>query len=289
MQESDWLNRSEYPFQHRYIDLEPGRLHYIDEGSGAPILMVHGNPTWSFLYRNMIKALTPEHRCIAPDHLGFGLSDKPLDWTYLPQEHAENLSMLINSLQLENITLMVQDWGGPIGLSLAVNNPQIFNCILIMNTWMWPVNRDLYYMAFSSFTGGVLGRWLIRKFNFFVNTIMPQAYADRLRFTPEIRQHYQKPLQNPQERIGCWTLPGEILKSSDWLESLWARRSALEEIPILFVWGMKDIAFREKELNTWSEAFPDAKVVRLENVGHYVQEEGHSELEANFRKFLETP
>ena len=113
-----WVNKQEYPFASKFLELEGiGRLHYIDEGNGEPIVMVHGNPTWSFLYCYLVKCLSASYRCVAIDHIGFGLSDKPKDWNYNPQGHAENLATLIYTLNLKNITLIVQDWGGPIGLS----------------------------------------------------------------------------------------------------------------------------------------------------------------------------
>jgi len=114
---ANWLDRDEYPFAPHYLTTPAGRLHYIDEGSGRPIVFVHGNPVWSFLYRNQIKALTSEHRCIAPDHIGFGLSDKPRDWTYLPAQHAANLEQLLEPMDLHDLTLVIGDWGGPIGIS----------------------------------------------------------------------------------------------------------------------------------------------------------------------------
>ncbi len=288
MQDMAWLDREEYPFQSHYLDLDVGKLHYIDEGSGDPIVMVHGNPTWSFLYRHLIKAFTPAYRCIAMDHIGFGLSDKPPEWTYLPKEHSQHLNTLIETLKLKEITLIVQDWGGPIGLSYAINHPENVKRLIILNTWMWPVNRDWYYIAFSNFTGGVIGRFLIKRFNFFARVIMPLAYGDRKKLTTHVHQHYLTPLQTPEDRKGCWVLPHEILGSTVWLDDLWTRRAALSDKPKLIVWGMKDIAFREKELKVWSETFPDADVVRLKTVGHYVQEEGKTELAQAMRRFLNT-
>ena len=167
MSNTNWIDREEYPFESHYFDVPAGSLHYVDEGCGQPIVMVHGNPTWSYLYRHLIKRLRSEYRCLAPDHLGFGLSDKPKDWSYLPADHATNLTALIEELGLKNITLVVQDWGGPIGLSYAVDHPENVARIIIMNTWAWPVNRDWYYIAFSGFVGGPIGRMLIRRYNFF--------------------------------------------------------------------------------------------------------------------------
>jgi len=286
MNNPSWLDRGEYPFESRYLDLEMGQMHYVDEGSGQPVVMVHGNPTWSYLYRHLIKQLSPHYRCMAMDHLGFGLSDKPTDWTYLPEEHAQNVASLLEELELSDITLVVQDWGGPIGLSYAINHPERVRRLVIMNTWMWPVGSDWYYVAFSKLTGGSIGRFLIRRYNLFARVIMRQSYGDKGSLTERIHQHYLLPLQRPEERKGCWVMPGEILGSSAWLGDLWARRSVIAAKPKLIVWGMKDIAFREKELNTWLEAFPDAKAVRLEGVGHYVQEEAKDQLGEAVRRFL---
>lgn len=288
MNELDWLDRDEYPFASHYLDLPMGRLHYLDEGAGDPIVMVHGNPTWSFLYRHLIKALSPAYRCIALDHIGFGLSDKPTGWSYLPTEHAQNLETLIESLDLKHITLVVQDWGGPIGLSYAINHPENVKRLVIMNTWLWPVDKDWYYIAFSKFTGGAIGRFLIRRYNFFARTIMRQSYGDKARLTEPVHRHYLRPLQNPAERKGCWVLPREIVGSTPWLDTLWRRKSRLATLPKLIVWGMKDIAFREQELRTWTQAFPEAEVVKLADVGHYVQDEGADALGRHVRQFLDT-
>jgi haloalkane dehalogenase len=111
MDQHSWIDRREYSFESHYLPLEMGRLHYLDEGHGAPIVMVHGNPAWSFLYRHFVEGLSLNHRCIAMDHIGFGLSDKPYDWSYQPVDHARNLRALIDRLELRDVTLVVQDWG----------------------------------------------------------------------------------------------------------------------------------------------------------------------------------
>jgi len=286
MNDTGWLDRNEYPFEPRYLDLEPGRMHYLDEGGGDPVVMVHGNPAWFFLYRNLIKGLLPEYRCVAMDHIGFGLSDKPLDWHYSPEGHAENLASLIHELGLTDITLVVQDWGGPIGLSYAVRNPERVKALIILNTWMWPVNNDWYYVLFSRFMGGVMGRFLIRRVNFFVRVIMPMAYGERMKLTGDIHRHFLMPLRKPQERKGCWVMPRQILGSKEWLGELWRERTAICGKPALIVWGMRDIAFRKKELKVWLEAFPAARVRCLEGAGHYVQEEGAVELNQAAKSFL---
>src|SRR5688572_6908616 len=136
MENLTWLNRKEYPFKSNFLPLDAGQLHYLDEGSGEPIVMVHGTPAWSFLYRNLVKELSRNYRCIVPDHLGFGLSDKPKHWSYKPEAHAQNLKILINYLELKNITLVVHDFGGPIGLHYALEHPENIKRLVIINTWM---------------------------------------------------------------------------------------------------------------------------------------------------------
>lgn len=286
MQSPAWLDRSEYPFGSHYLNVGAGRLHYLDEGGGSPVVMVHGNPTWSFLYRHLIQQLRPQYRCIAPDHLGFGLSDKPGAWTYLSQDHAQNLTTLIEALGLRGITLVVQDWGGPLGLAYALENPENIEGIVIMNSWGWPVNRDPYYLSFSLLMGSPLGQFLIHRYNFFARVLMPKMFGDPTNLTEHIHQHYLQPLADPEDRQGCAVFPKQILGSTAWLQNLWDQRDRLRAKPKLIVWGMKDIAFRQQELRRWQRAFPEAQVVRLDAVGHFVQEEAPVALGAALEQFL---
>ncbi len=283
---TDWIDRAEYPFESHFLELEMGRMHYVDEGKGEPILMLHGNPTWSFLYRHLIKGLSKKYRCIAPDLIGFGLSDKPKEWTYLPEDHARNISALIEKLDLKGLTLMVQDWGGPIGLSYAVDNPVNIRRIVIFNTWMWSVVGDPHFDGFSSFMGGPIGKFLIKRLNFFVRVLMKRMLRTKL--PNETFRHYVKPLGKPGERKGCWTFPREIIGSSAWLSSLWDRRDAVRNIPALILWGDKDIAFRRKELERWIAEFVEQKVFTFEDAGHFLQEEKAAELIPIVEDFMET-
>jgi haloalkane dehalogenase len=286
MNDTSWIDREEYPFAPHRFEVSAGSQHYVDEGEGQPVVMIHGNPTWSFLYRHLIKRLRPEYRCIAMDHIGFGLSDKPKDWSYFPEDHAINLTQLIEDLELKNVTLAVQDWGGPIGLSYAIAHPKNVARLIIMNSWAWPVNRDPYYIAFSGFMGGPMGRMLIRRFNFFARSIMRQAFGDKSKLSAAAHQHYLKALPTPEDRQGCIVFPKRIIDSTPWLDRIWNHISVLRDKPALIVWGMKDIAFREKELNRWERAFPHARTVRLESVGHFVQEEAPDQLAEAVAAFL---
>ena len=130
-----------YPFQSKWFDSTAGRVHYIDEGSGRPILFLHGNPTWSFLYRGIITRLRDEFRCIAVDYPGFGLSDRPADYGYTAAEHAEVVTALVDQLGLEDLIVMGQDWGGPIGMSVALSKPERVTGLVFGNTWFWPTDR----------------------------------------------------------------------------------------------------------------------------------------------------
>lgn len=287
MNQPEWLDRDMYPFQAHYFDLPMGRMHYVDEGQGPPLLMVHGNPSWSFGYRQLIAQLSSRYRCIAPDHIGFGLSDKPASWSYRPEEQARNLAALIDHLNLSGLNLIVQDWGGPIGLSYALEQPENVRRLVIINTWMWPVANDPYYWAFSKIVGGPVGRYLIRNHNFFANTMVKMITGDKSKLTPAIHDHYRQPLPTPESRKGSWVFPGEITGSTAWLEHLWSRRERLVDKPVLIAWGMKDIAFREKELQRWEGLFPHARVQRFPDAGHFVQEEHGRELAGMIDQFMQ--
>ena len=280
----NWLDENEYPFKSHFFSTPYGEMHYVDEGTGDPIIFVPGNPSWSFESRNMIKSLSGQYRCIAVDHLGFGFSDKPLDFSYMPQEHAKNLEALLESLNLERITMVVGDWGGPIGLSYAIAHHEKIKSIVITNTWLWSVKTDWYYQGFSGFMGGALGRWLIRNKNFFAQNVVYMAFGDKSKLTPHIHKHYLEQFTNPEERKGNWVFPKQIIGASDWLESLWNQRQVLTDKIALIAWGAKDIAFREKELKTWIQAFPKARVIRFPNSGHFIPEENPVELADAIRK-----
>ena len=215
------------------------------------------------------KKLSKTNRCIANDHIGFGLSDKPFNWNYLPVNHARNFKKFVNHLNLNKFILVVNDWGGPIGLSYAVDNPDKIKHLIITNTWMWSAKNDPYYRKFSGFVGGPMGRFLIKHFNFFGKVIIKKCIVDNKNFNPGLYKH----LETKKDRKGCWTFPKQIIDSSEWLDSIWQKRENLINIPKTLIWGMKDIAFREKEFNIWNSELSNKTVIKLDNVGHYPHEE----------------
>ncbi len=268
-----WLDRSEYPFESRYFHTPAGRMHYIDEGKGEPVVMVHGNPGWSFEFRNIIKEMSKTNHCIAIDHIGFGLSDKPFEYDYLPENQAKNFALIMDSLNLSNITMTFNDWGGPIGLSYAIKHPEKIKKFVIMNTWLWSVEDDPHYQKFSGFMGGGFGKFMIKNFNLFAHFFLPKVFGDKKNLPKHIHKQYYKHLATRKDRKGCYTFPKHIIASSNWLNRLWEQREKINSIPATFVWGMKDIAFREKELNNWLGNWNNPRVIKLDGVGHYPQEE----------------
>ncbi len=164
--------------------------------------------------------------------------------------------------------------------------PQWLDRLVILNTWAWPVDRDPYYVAFSGFVGGPVGRFLIRRFNFFARAIMPLSFGDRRKLTPAAHAQYLRPLADPRDRTGCLVFPKQIVVATPWLAKLWAHIDRLEGKPVQIVWGMQDIAFRMQDLRRWEQTFPRARSLHLDGVGHYVPEEAPAELGAAVEIFL---
>ena len=165
--ELPWLDRAAYPFAHRALAVDGGRMHYVDEGEGEPIVFAHGTPTWSFLYRDLIRDLRRGYRCIAPDHIGFGLSDKPAGWGYRFADHRRNLAALIDHLGLKRFTLVAHDIGGPIGLGYALTQPGRVARLLLMNSFLWPL-RGPFAVApalAGKLSSTVLGRVFVLRLN----------------------------------------------------------------------------------------------------------------------------
>lgn len=273
MSDRSWVDRSEYPFASHYIDVDGGRMHYVDEGEGEPVVMVHGTPTWSFLYRRFIRELARTHRVIAPDNIGFGLSEKPERWGYRPEDHARNLASLIERLGLRDVTLVVHDFGGPIGLSYAVEHPENVKRLVIFNTWMWSLAGQKNVERASRLLGGILGKLLYLRMNFSPKVLLKSAFADKSKLTPATHRHYIAPFGSAAERVGPWTLAKELIGSSAWYARLWERRDRIASKPTLILWGMKDPTFGPDYLEQCRKLFTNANVVEIADAGHFVQEE----------------
>lgn len=281
----DWLDRSEYPFTSRWAELADGRMHYVDEGAGPPALFVHGTPTWSFEYRHVIRAAMDSSRCIAPDHLGFGLSERPRQASYTPEAHAARLREFVDGLGLDRFALVVHDYGGPIGLPLALAGR--VTRVVLMNTWMWPLEDDKEMANRARLVSGALGRWMYRHLNASLRLIMPSAYAQRARLTRGIHRQYLELFRKPEDRVlVLWPLARALLGSSAYYRELYSRIDALRVIPTSIIWGLKDTAFRPHLLDRWKKELPEASVLPLENAGHWPHEEAPSEVAEAIAEFL---
>jgi haloalkane dehalogenase len=276
MSRPGWVPDELYPFESHFAEIGGARVHYVDEGSGPPLLLLHGNPTWSFLYRDIIKALRDRYRCIAPDYPGFGLSAAPAGYGFTPVEHARIVEELVKELDLTGITMMVQDWGGPIGFSVATRHPDRFAAFVIGNTWAWP-QSDRTTQVFSRFMGGRVGGYLILHRNLFVERIIPSG-VKRKKLSPEVMNAYRGPFAAVESRRPVHVFPREILASRPFLAEVERGLPALADRPALIVWGDKDVAFREPAMRRWEGLFPNHHTVRLEGAAHYIQEEAADEI-----------
>lgn len=279
------VKRAVYPFESHYIEVNGGRMHYVDEGEGPPIVMVHGTPTWSFLYRNLLSALVKSHRVVAIDHLGFGLSDKPEEGDYRPETLARNLEALIWRLDLEDIVLVVHDFGGPIGLSYAIEHPENIRALVLFNTWMWSLGGTRAEKA-SKIMAGPIGRFLYKRLNFSPKVLIKAAFADKSKLTKDIHRHYVEAFPTSADRHAPWVFARELIGSTDWYESLWSRREQIADKPALALWGMKDPTFGPDALARWKETLRNVKVVEFPDAGHFVQEEAPRESTREVRTFL---
>jgi haloalkane dehalogenase len=262
-------------------------MHYVDEGTGEPLLFVHGTPTWSFEWRELIRAFAPTYRCIAPDHIGFGLSDRPHNFPYTPEAHAENLAGFIQKLNPAPFTLLVHDYGGPIGLPICLEQPERVKRLVLLNTWMWSFVGDRGMERNARFAGSWLGRLLYRWANFSLRVITPQAYADKSKLTPQIHRHYLDRFPDRWSREAVlWRLAQSLLGSSHYYDTLWQKRAKLSGRPALIIWGMKDPAFPPYQLARWREVLPSARVVELDNAGHWPHEEAPDRVIDEIRSFL---
>lgn len=268
-----WLDPAMYPFAPRDLEIDGHRMRYLDEGKGAPILFVHGTPSWSFEWRAMVAALRADHRCVAPDHLGFGLSDKPLDADLTPAGHAARLRRFVEALDLEDLTLVVHDFGGPIGLPVALDMPERVRSVVVINSWMWAHGDDPNVRRLSRLVASPIGRFLYSWLNASPRWLIPTCFADRSKLTKAMHRAYLGPFGSRHERLAPWVLGCELAGSDPYYAALWERRAPLARVPTTLVWGMADPAFGEAYLDRWRAALPDAAVVTLNGVGHFPQEE----------------
>lgn len=283
-----WINKQLFPFESKWLDIDGHSQHYIDEGTGDIILFVHGTPEWSFGFRDLIKELRKNFRCIAIDHLGFGLSDKPADGDYSVEAHSKRLTKFIQQLRLQNIAIVANDFGGGIALGYAVQHPDNISRIAIFNTWMWSLRDDQHFSKPARAIESWLGRFMYKTMNAPVTIIMPAAFGDRKKLTPEIHRHYKQVVPDAESRVALYAIALQLMGASDWWESNWKQMSRLEAKPFMIFWGLKDKFVPATQLVKWKARLPKAKVVEYQDAGHFVQEEKPLEMIAELFDFMKS-
>lgn len=282
-----------YPFKSNWFNIDDLKLHYLDEGSqDAPVLvMVHGNPTWSFYYRTLISPLKENYRIIVPDHIGCGLSDKPQDYGYTIEQHIENLDALITHLGLKNIRLVVHDWGGAIGIGYAVRHPENITGFIVFNTaaFMFPIPWNIRICR-PKRSGG----FIVRRLNAFARLALRFGTSQRKRFTKAVRAGYLAPYNNWNNRIVIHRFVQEIPielnhPTRTLMNELVEGLAQFRQHPMIIIWGADDFVFSERNvLPEWKSRFPDAKIHVLKKAGHYVVEDAHEQILPLVKDFLKT-
>lgn len=267
-----------FPFEARYVSVGEGvRLHYVDEGppESPPFLFVHGNPTWSYMWRRPIAELSSERRCLAFDHMGFGRSDKPPHLSAYPLErHIANALELIDQLDLRDVTLVAHDWGGPIGLGAMLERSERLRAVVLINTWAWELPSFLPPFLREFRTEG-LGEILALGGNLFVESI-PGGMAHRA-IDGAVMEAYRAPFPDYWSRVGVLAFQREIPlterdRSARLMGSIHERLDRID-VPVTLIWGMRDRVFQPMFLDQWLEIFPSATAIRLEDAAHFVLED----------------
>jgi len=284
----DCQGLAEYPFQPRFFEVNGHRLAYLDEGQGPVVVMVHGNPSWSYLYRNLVSGLRDRYRCIVPDHLGCGFSDKPQDARYRLADHIDHLERLLDSLGVDDCVLAVHDWGGAVGMGWAGKYPERVRGIVAFNTAAFRSSRIPLRIAVCRWP--VLGPLLVRGLNGFARAAIFMAVARRMR--PEIAHGFLAPYDSWRNRIAVLRFVQDI--PMDATHPSWATLRDVEESlvglaghPLLLCWGGRDFCFNDWFYNEWRRRFPRAEGHYFAAAGHYVLEDALDEIQPLIARFLE--
>lgn len=280
--------RALYPFEPRVFTHPDGtRQSYVDVGTGDPVLMLHGNPTWSFYYRNLVAGLGATRRAIAVDHVGCGLSDKPRGADYRLAAHVERAERLVTALGLERITLVVHDWGGPIGFGLAQRDLSRIARIVVLNTAAFLVPRCPWRIRACRVP--VLGPLMVRGANAFVRGLTWMASVKPL--PAAVRAGYLYPYDSWAHRIAVSRFVLDIPlapthPSHATMRAIEDGLGAMRAIPMLILWGMRDWCFSPDFLEGWRQRFPDAEVHAWDDAHHLVLEDAPDRALAAIERFL---
>ena len=284
--------REIYPFPSHFFSLNGHRMHYLDQGQGEVILMLHGNPTWSFFYRNFIPELSAGYRVVVPDHLGCGLSDKPGDYEYILENHIANLEQLVEYLSLRDVTLVMHDWGGVIGMGYATRHPQNIKRLVVLNTAAFTTPSD-YRLPWRIRVcrTPVFGKIGVRFFNLFTRLAIPVAVKHRDKITPQIKTGYLAPYNSYRNRIAIHEFVRDIPlspkhRSYRTLQQIEQELQLFRHTPTLINWAGKDFVLNDIILQKWLELFPHAQLENYPDAGHYLQEDAYERIIPRIKQFL---
>ncbi len=287
------IPKSIYPFKNNYLNLNGSRLHFLDEGKGDPVVMVHGNPSWSIYYRNLVHSLKSSFRTIVPDHMGCGLSDKPDDdhYDYTLTQRIDDLETLLAHLKIDkNITLILHDWGGMIGMGYAVRHPDRIRRIVLSNTsaFHMPKTKSFPWLLWLS-RNTPAGSFLIRRLNLFSRTAT-RLCCKRQTMPKDLRNAYIAPYKD--NSIATLRFVQDIpLKPGDYsydtVSQIQEKLTLFRQIPVLICWGEKDFVFDKHFLKEWINIFPQAEIHRFPDCGHYVLEDATEEITGLVDSFFE--
>lgn len=279
---------AQYPFAPKKVPVAGQyRMSCIDEGKGRAVVMLHGNPTWSYLYRRMVAGLGDSCRCIAPDHLGCGYSDKPQHYPYRLHNHIDNLATLLDHLRVDTCTLVMHDWGGAIGMGWAVRNPDRVDKLVVMNTAAFRSDRIPLRIAVCR--RPLIGPLLVRGLNAFARAAVHMAVAGRLE--PEVAAGFLLPYDSWANRIAVLRFVQDIpLRQGhpSW-EDLLAIEQGLGRLadkPMLLCWGGRDFCFTRHFFAEWQQRFPGAESHYFADAGHYLLEDAFAEIYPLIRDFV---
>jgi len=284
-----------YPFKANYLNINGFNYHYIDEGRGDPIVMVHGNPTWSFYYRELVKALSSQWRTIVPDHIGCGLSDKPNADAYgfRLKNRVDDLDYLLDQLAVKkNITLILHDWGGMIGMAFALRHPERIRRLVVLNTYAFlpPADYRVPWVTYFIRHGGPLASLAVLGLNLF--SFAALHLNSRRGLTRDVKKGLTAPYNCWNHRIAVLRFVEDIpLRFKDpsypLAKSVDDNLAAFSQTPILVCWGEHDFVFNHQFLRAWQNRFPNAEVHRFADAGHYVLEDVPEKIVPLVRDFLQ--
>lgn len=277
-----WVDDELFPFESRFIGIDGHTVHYVDEGSGPTLLLLHGNPTWSFVYRDVIRALRDEFRCVAVDYPGFGLSSAGPATGICPKSTPKSSPPSLTRSPCAGSRSWPMTGVAPSASPRSAQRPTAFTGLVLANTWAWPITGAPHVEVASYLMGGPLGRLLNRQFNLFVNAMIPAGH--RLRnLTPAEMAHFRQPFAIAARRDAAAVFARRITASRAFLGNVEAGLGDLATLPTLIVWGGADFAFRAKERQRWERIFDDHHTVVVEGAGHFVQSDAPDQFAAALR------